>query len=73
MQECCPVLLDLTNFQENFNVTFLFLKLCKTKPNQMAKSGANVTSLQPVVQNKVMSVEIKGTNSGDIMKEESTR
>lgn len=39
----------------------------------MAKSGANVTSLQPVVQNKVMSVEIMGTNSRDIMKEESTR
>lgn len=65
MQEYCPVLLDLPNSQENFKVTFSSSKLCKNKnhththkPN-MGQFGTKVISLQPVAQNKVMSVEMK--------------
>lgn len=34
----------------------------------MGQSGMKVISLQPVVQNEVMSVQMKETNSRDIMR-----
>lgn len=71
MQEYCSVLLDLPVKKISMYFFFIFKIVQNTHTNQTwAKSGTKVISLQPVAQNKVLSVEMKKKNSKHIMKEE---